>query len=281
MFEEISKYIDNEFNPNDEIKNDLQKFFTSMESTTPKVEEAMMKMKKKFTFESIESLKTPTPYDTTNTLYFWREHFDFPMTPALHEEEVDFEFMHFVDEDDIYNPFRNTDGEYDRICFDIYHSWLGFIFQKTKMYESGIPVGITMNGSGDSYYFNDFSNYNFSNYHELYDTNNRTSIPFNRDLTIEEIFIRTHFIKVPYNKIELFSINDEVIEIAELENAILKISKLSSETESLIASDEKSLTKCSKYKRDLNSDIDEIIKYFESSINNGSHFSLLKSVLAD
>ena len=277
MFEEITRYIYKEFNPNDEIKNDLQKFFKSMESTTPKLEEALIKMKKKFTFESIKSLKTTTPYDTTNTLYFWREHFDFPMTPALHEEEEDFEFMQFVNEDDIYNPFFNTDGEYDKICFDIYHSWLGFIFQKVKMYESGIPVGVTMNGSGDSYYFNDFSNDNFSNYHELYETDKRTSTPFNRDLTIEEIFIRTHFIKVPYNKIKLISNDGKTTEIVELENSCLKVSQLSPETSSITVINEQTLMTCSKYERDSNSDIDEIIKYFESSINKGNRFSLLES----
>ena len=203
MFQKILKYIEENFVPNKSTIIQLQKFFNSMENSTPKLKGKMEQIGNKYKFENLEKLKTQTSYGT-NTLFFWRDLFQFPMSIALDEEDFDDEFSFIINEEDIYSPLYYLEDKYlSKACFDIYHSWVGFNFQEARLYESGIPMGITVNSDIVSYYFNDFSYDNFSNYHQFYDTNKRVTRPFVRNLTIEEIFIRTHMIPVSYTHLTL------------------------------------------------------------------------------
>jgi hypothetical protein len=277
MFEKILKYIEVNFNPNENTKNGLKRFFSSMENSTPKLEKAMIQIGNKYKFNFLNNLKTPSPYDTTNTLFFWRELFEFPMSIALDEEEIDNEFMLFINEEDIYSPlYELKGGDLEKLCFDIYHSWVGFNFQKTKLYECGIPMGITVNSDIVSYYFNDFSYDNFSDYHQLYEIDKRSTRPFELDLTLEEIFIRTHLIRFPYKLIELFSQNEDQSEKVKLENSNLQITKFELNSGQITSTTENKFEVGNPYNRKENTDIDEIIKYFESTVNKRFKFQLDK-----
>ena len=141
MFQKILQYLKGNFTLTESEKTGLLKFFNSMENTTPKLKNKMEQIGNKYNFETIEKLKTPSPYEQTNTLFFWRESFEFPMSIALDEEDIDNEFMLFINENDIYSPFNELETrEMSKICFDIYHSWVGFNFQKAKLYKNGIPI---------------------------------------------------------------------------------------------------------------------------------------------
>ena len=276
MFQKILQYLKGNFTLTESEKTGLLKFFNSMENTTPKLKNKMEQIGNKYNFETIEKLKTPSPYEQTNTLFFWRESFEFPMSIALDEEDIDNEFMLFINENDIYSPFNELETrEMSKICFDIYHSWVGFNFQKAKLYKNGIPMGITVNSDIVSYYFQDFLYQNFSNYHQLYNTNKKVTRPFVRDLTIEEIFIRTHLIQFPYKKIELVSSNFEYKEKMKLENSKMQIIKSELNSEVIISNTERQFGEGNRYERIENTCIDEIIKYFELTINNGFEFNLI------
>lgn len=140
-------------------------------------------------------------------------------------------------------------------------------------------MGITINSDIVSYYFNDFSYDNFSNYHHNYEKNERLSRPFNRDLSIEEIFIRTHLIRFPYKRIKLFSEANEQSETLELENSNMIISLVNTKTEEIISSSEKKLISGNRYERKEGTDIDELINYFESTINKNFKFKLEKCTI--
>lgn len=280
MFQEIFQHIEKMLAPNEVEKIELTAFFKSMEDSTPKLKEKLTQIGNKYKFENLHNLKTPTSYDTTNTLFFWRESFNFSLSIALDEEDIDNNFTLFINEEDIYNPlFEFETPGLEKACFDVYHSWLGFYFQSTKLYENGIPMGITVNSSITSYYFNDFSYANFSKFHELYAIDKRVTRPFVRDLTLEEIFIRTHLIKFPYKRIVLFSSNLHHSEKTKLENSILEIEKLELNSNFIITAIKKQLKKGTPYDRKDNTDIDGIIKYMESAINKGFKFNLKKCKL--
>ncbi|MDF1697652.1 MAG: hypothetical protein P1U56_17535 [Saprospiraceae bacterium] len=247
-----------------------------MENSNSKLEESMIQIGNKYSFETVKKLKT-TPHISTNTLFFWRESFEFPMSIALDEEEIDNDFMLFINDSDISNPlFGYIDGELEDICFDVYHAWVGFNFQKAKLYERGIPMGITINSDIVSYYFNDFSYDNFSDYHQVYETDKRVTRPFHRDLTIEEIFIRTHLVRFPYTVIELFAQNEDYIEQMKMEHSIMQVTKSELSTGNLLSMTENQFEVGNRYERKENSDIDQLIKYFESTVNKGYTFQLDK-----
>lgn len=276
MFEEIHEYLNFNYELNRNAENALISFFESMNKSNKKIENAMLKIGNKYSFEKLKSLKT-TPHISTNTLFFWRELFEFPMSIALDEEEIDDEFMLFINDADISSPlFEYIDIELERTYFDIYHSWVAFNFQKTKLYESGIPMGITVNSDVVSYYFNDFSYDNFSNYHHVYETNKRLTRPFNRDLSIEEIFIRTNLIHFPYKRINLYSENEEISQSMELQNSNMIVTKAYLNSGGQISKSEHKFIPGSKYKRKEGTDIDELVIHFESAINKGFTFKLEK-----
>lgn len=267
------------FELNKEAENAMVSFYNSMNKSNDKIKNAMFKIGNKYSFETIHNLKT-TPHISTNTIFFWRELFEFPMSIAMDEEEIDNEFMLFINENDISSPFfGHINGELEKACFDIYHTWVAYNFQITKLYESGLPMGITVNSDIVSYYFNDFSYDNFSNYHHIYEKNKRLSRPFKRDLSIEEIFIRTHLIRFPYKRIKLFSETAEQSEIIELENSNMIISLANTKTGEIISSSEKKLIAGNRYERKEGTDIDELIKYFESTINRNLKFNLEKCAI--
>lgn len=258
----------------------LDKFFKSMENTLPKLENAMKLIGKKYNIETLNKLRTPSPYDPSNTLFFWREIFEMQMSIALDEEDIDDDFMLFINENDIYNPiFELENSELENVCFDIFHSWVGYGFQKSKLFNCGIPMGITVNSDIVSYYFNDFAYNGFSNFHQLYKTDERVTRPFERDLIIEEIFIRTHIIKAPYKKIRLVAVNSLTKEIVELENSILKNTKSNLNSDEIISSKEEKFELSSNYERNENTDLDALIKFFEATINKGFKFNLIESKL--
>lgn len=278
MFNKISKYLKENFTIDQEGLIELERFFDSLNKSTVKLEMKMEQIGEKYKFSKLNDLKTPREYDRTNTLFFWRELCEFPMSIALDEEEIDKEFMLFIDEDDIYSPYFESDnGDLSNVCYDIYHSWVAFIFQKLKLYNNGIPMGITVNSDIVSYYFNDFSYYNFSNYHQLYDTKKEVSRPYKRDLTIEEIFIRTHFIQFPYKRIKLTSSNKNIKQIAELVESKIQISQIDLLTGETNNQEEKKLKLGSQYERKEGSDIDFLIRLFESTVNGGLIFDLNES----
>lgn len=200
--------------------------------------------------------------------------FELQISIALDEEEMDNDFMLFINENDIYNPvIRLENSELEKVCFDTFHSWVGFGFQKAQLFNCGIPMGITVNSDIVSYYFNDFSYDNFSNYHRVYEINKRVSRPFKRDLKIEEIFIRTHIINYSYKEIKLVSSNNKKKNIVELKNSVFKSRVLDLNTNDTIENEEK-LKLGNPYERKECSGIDVIIKYFESTVNEGMSFNL-------
>ena len=276
MFEDLYKYLNSNFELNKNAQNALMSFFESMNTSSSKLENAMLKIGNKYSFEKVKDLKT-TPHIATNTLFFWRELFEFPMSIALDEEEIDDEFMLFINDGDITSPlFEYIDVELERTYFDIYHSWVAFNFQKAKLYESGIPMGITVNSDIVSYYFNDFSYDNFSNYHHVYDSNKRLTRPFNRNLSIEEIFIRTNLIHFPYKRIILYSENEEQSQSMELENSSMIVINTFLKSGEQINKSEQKFNLGNRYNRKAGTDIDELINYFESTINKGFKFNLKK-----
>jgi len=276
MFEEIHNYIKTNFELSKVAENAMISFYNSMNKSNEKIKNAMLRIGEKYNFEIIRSLKT-TPHISTNTIFFWRELFQFPMSIAMDEEEIDIDFMLFINENDISSPLlRDIDGELEKACFDIYHTWVAYNFQITKLYESGLPMGITVNSDIVSYYFNDFSYDNFSNYHHIYEKNKRLSRPFERNLSIEEIFIRTHLIRFPYKRIKLFSEFSEKSETMVLENSYMIKTLVNTKTEEIISTSEKKLIAGNRYDRKEGTDINELINYFESTINKNFRFNLEK-----
>ncbi|MEO1712134.1 MAG: hypothetical protein AAFU60_02250 [Bacteroidota bacterium] len=123
-------------------------------------------------------------------------------------------------------------------------------------------------------YFNDFSYNDQSKYHHRYDTENKVSRPFNRDLTLEEIFIRTHLLRVPYRRISLISQGEQRIESMELEGAVLRVTQMALHSSQVLSQREEQYAPGNSYARDEGTDIDAMINYFEAAINRGNTFDL-------
>ena len=274
MFEKIHQYVQAHFDLSEEAQLAMVRFFESMERSNAKLERSLMQIGAKYRFEHLASLKK-SPHISTNTLFFWRELFEFPLSAALDEEEIDEAFMLFIDHDDIASPLIGyIEAGLEKVCFDIYHTWVAYHFQQAKLYETGLPVGITVNSDTVSYYFNDFSYDDHSKYHHRYDTENKVGRPFNRDLTIEEIFIRTHLLRVPYRRISLSSQGEQQIESMELEGAVLRVTQRDLHSRQVLSQTEKQYAPGNSYARDVGTDIDAMITYFEAAINRGNTFDL-------
>ena len=128
-------------------------------------------------------------------------------------------------------------------------------------------------------WFSNFSYFIFSNYHHLYEAKEPVYRPFNRDLSFEEIFIRTHLITFPYKRIQLYTADKSVEEKVELFESTFQLTRNDLETDKVIDNRKMVFEPGSPFKRTLDSDIDYLIKYFESTVNEGFVFDLAKCKL--
>lgn len=114
MFEEIHKYLNTNFELNKDAENAMVSFYNSMNKSNEKIKNAMSRIGDKYNFETIKNLKT-TPHISTNTILFWRELFEFPMSIGMDEEDIDSEFMLFINENDISSPlYGHMDVELEK-----------------------------------------------------------------------------------------------------------------------------------------------------------------------
>lgn len=264
MTKKIFTYLKKQFLISEKEENELRIFFHSLEISFSGLKERMNEIGKKYYFENLENLRVSN--EETNTLFFWTELFELDISViALDNEDFDMEFSNILDS--IHNPTWNLERqELNDICFDIFYSWAGYAFQKAKLYNNGIPMGIAVNSGSDEYYFNDFSY--FSNYAHLYDIEKKVSRPFNRDLKLEEIFITTSILLRYRTKVKLVSIDTQ-----EKEILLFKDNKLTLSTINLKSNESIKEQQITLPKEDLKGK-KYLSEYFTSKINQGKKFVL-------
>jgi hypothetical protein len=100
--------------------------------------------------------------------------------------------------------FQYYEGIAYGIISRIYFTWLASVWQEVGGNNCGLTTQITENNSCSSFYLNDFSWDDLSNYSEYDGKPKRIDNLFIRNLSVEEIFIRVGFKTYPVNPYKYF-----------------------------------------------------------------------------
>lgn len=214
MFERIAKYISETKLLSSDGLQEIDRFLKQLLDKTLVLEKILERIKIKYDFENLSRLEINQGIIEGKTFYFnrigfWMERYEFDLSLGI-EGDIDKEFFFIVNRSDVFIQNLNEEQKeneqeliYD-FAFKIFYTWIGFLWQKKKLYDCGVPMCIEVNSETMTYYLNDYLKSYYSEYDEIYPRKRLLGRSFIRDLTIEEVFISTYFFRNSLDQMNLY-----------------------------------------------------------------------------
>ncbi len=263
----------------------LKAFVVRLQDHSYNLEKKLSEIKTKYTFENLRLLEQLDDSSLKNLyrhnrLGFWIERYQYNMIVAI-EGEMDIAFGAIVNESQVFIDYFASKSEVDEMeiiyeySYALLYTWVGFLWQKQQLYNCGIPMCIEVNSTTTTYYLNDFLYDSFSSYSDLYPDGRIQGRGYNRELTMEEIFISTYFLRSSALKILLY---------AEKEDSVLHLIMDAEKCQLLQGSkgsspdliEEKIYESVYSYDREKATSMRHIISEFKKAIDQGWVFKLVQ-----
>lgn len=282
MFEKIINYISQTKLLSANGLEEINRFSKQLLNKTVALENILEKIKTKYEFENLKNVEINKGTIEGKSFYFnrigfWMESYEFSMSVGI-EGDMDNEFLLILNDSEIFISEKRIGDEIETIydfTFKIFYTWVGFLWQKKKLYECGVPMCIEVNSDTMTYYFNDYLKSYYSDYDEVYPTSRLIGRPFTRDLTIEEIFISTYFFRNLCNQLNLYCEKDNLFLEIKMEKNKYILYKGKQGTKGNLLEDIE-FKHTHNYEVKEKSSIYYVVKQFKKLVNDNWEFKLSK-----
>jgi len=213
MFKNIIQYYSKQGELLPSVEKELYKINQFYKRRTEHVKEKLIVLKEKYTFEKLSKIEKYAQTDCSIVFFKSPNYFQltFELEYILNEqsyEDYDDE-IHEIDKELYDREMITIDTKQDvseiplslrdyyqeqfwMLQDSFFYTWIASIWQEIDGAECNIRVQIVENSSCTRFSLNDFSWDRYSNFTKLIGKLEMVHSPFNRQFTLEEIFIRAH-----------------------------------------------------------------------------------------